>query len=226
MAKLGLCPGMTAAQALQGAPLVFSMVTADQALAAAKDYAPFLAPGALWFDLNSVAPATKQAAACVVTAAGARYVDVAVLAPIVGAELAVPLLLAGPAAQEAEQALRALGFSNIAHAGSEIGRASAIKMIRSVMVKGIEALSDEMMQAAEAAGVAAEVLASLDSSEKYLPWAQRSAYNRERMATHGLRRAAEMTESAKTLESLGVDPVMTRATIQRQVEAAGREVQT
>ena len=94
-------------------------------------------------------------------------------------------------------------------------------MIRSVMVKGIEALTDEMMQAAEAAGVADEVLASLDASEKARPWAEKAAYNRERMATHGARRAAEMEESAKTLAALGVEPVMTRGTVIRQRNAAG-----
>ncbi len=93
-------------------------------------------------------------------------------------------------------------------------------MIRSVMVKGIEALSDEMMRAAEAAGVASEVLASLDASDRALSWAGKVAYNRERMASHGLRRAAEMEESAKTLAALGIEPVMTRGTILRQRSAA------
>ena len=79
-----------------------------------------------------------------------------------------------------------------------------------------------MMQAAQAAGVATEVLASLDASEKPRPWAERAAYNLERMHTHGLRRAAEMEESAKTLLSLGVEPAMTRGTIQRQRESAGK----
>ena len=222
MADAGVIAAESAAAALAGAPLVLSLVTADQALPAAQDYAASLAPGALWCDCNSVAPDTKCAAARAVEAAGGRYVDVAVLAPVNPARLNVPLLLAGPAAEEAAAALGALGFANIRVVGAEVGRASAIKMIRSVMVKGIEALSDEMMQAAEAAGVAAEVLSSLDASEKQRPWAERAAYNLERMHTHGLRRAAEMEESAKTLLSLGVEPAMTRGTIQRQREAAGK----
>jgi 3-hydroxyisobutyrate dehydrogenase-like beta-hydroxyacid dehydrogenase len=209
----------SAEAALDGANLVLSLVTADQALAVAQDYAQYLAPGALWCDLNSVAPATKRAAALVIEAAGGRYVDVAVLAPVEPARLAVPLLLAGPAAPDAEAALRSAGFSNVRAVGSEVGKASAIKMIRSVMVKGIEALTDEMMAAAEAAGVADEVLASLDASEKALPWQSRAAYNLERMHTHGARRAAEMEESAKTLLALGVAPVMTRGTVYRQRQA-------
>jgi 3-hydroxyisobutyrate dehydrogenase-like beta-hydroxyacid dehydrogenase len=215
----------TAAAALAGAPLILSLVTADQALPAAETYARFLAPGALWCDGNSVAPETKRAAAHAVEAAGGHYVDLAILAPVEPKRLAVPLLLSGARAAEAALRLGALGFSDVRIIGSEVGRASAIKMIRSVMVKGVEALTAEMMLAAEAAGVADEVLASLDASEKAMPWTQRAAYNLERMATHGLRRAAEMAESAKTLTALGVEPVMTSGTIRRQNEMAQTAIQ-
>lgn len=220
MDDLGLVSENSAAAALECAPMVLSLVTADQALQAAEDYAPFLAPSALWCDMNSVAPETKRAAAEAVTAAGGRYVDVAILAPVDPARLDVPLLLSGPPAEDAEAALRNLGFTNVRVVGSEVGKASAIKMIRSVMVKGIEALTDEMMAAATAADVVDEVLMSLDASEKTASWRQRAAYNLERMATHGLRRAAEMEESEKALLSLGVTPVMTRGTVYRQRQAA------
>ena len=218
--------GVTAARsnaaAVAGAATVISLVTADQALAAAEDSAAHIAAGALYLDMNSVAPETKRAAAAVIEAAGGRYVDVAILAPVHPARLAVPLLLAGAAADKAEQALCDSGFTHVRVVGSDVGRASAIKMIRSVMVKGIEALTAEMMLAAQAAGVADEVLASLDASEKVQGWGERAAYNLERMATHGARRAAEMEESAKTLQALGVAPVMTRGTVYREREAAGK----
>jgi 3-hydroxyisobutyrate dehydrogenase-like beta-hydroxyacid dehydrogenase len=222
MAECGMTAAASAAEALASAPLVLSLVTADQAEAAAHDYAPLLAPAALWCDLNSVAPDTKRAAARAVEAAGGRYVDAAVLAPVDPLGMAVPLLLAGEAAGEAEAMLRAAGFGNVRVVGRAVGRASAVKMIRSVMVKGIEALTVEMMLAAEAAGVADEVLASLDASEKPRPWAQRAAYNLERMATHGHRRAAEMEESVRTLAALGVEPIMTAGTVRRQREQAGK----
>jgi len=222
-AAQGLVVPDDAAEALAAASLVLSLVTADQALGAAGAYAEQLAPGAIWCDMNSVAPETKRAAARAVEAAGGRYVDVAVLAPVDPAGMAVPLLLSGPAAEEAAVRLGAVGFANRRAVGAEVGRASAIKMIRSVMVKGIEALTAEMMLGALAAGVADEVLASLDASEKTMPWAERAAYNLERMKTHGVRRAAEMEEAARTLDSLGVEPAMTRATVCRQREAAGKD---
>lgn len=225
MAELGVNGTASAEQALRDSPLILSLVTAVQALAAARDSAPFLIPGALWCDMNSVAPGTKRAAAETIEAAGGRYVDVAVLAPVDPARLGVPLLLSGGAADEAATRLAALGFANIRVVGDTVGKASAIKMIRSVMVKGIEALTDEMMAAAAAAGVTDEVLGSLDASEKAQPWAQRAAYNLERMATHGARRAAEMEESAETLRSLGVEPVMTSGTVLRQRSAASKKDQ-
>jgi 3-hydroxyisobutyrate dehydrogenase-like beta-hydroxyacid dehydrogenase len=219
MASAGVEAGADAAATLADRAFVLSLVTADQALAAARDYAPLLIAGALWCDMNSVAPDTKRAAAAAVEAAGGRYVDVAVMAPVEKG-LAVPLLVSGPHAIAAQPLLASLGFSNIRVVGDEVGRASAIKMIRSVMVKGLEALSSECAAAADAAGVFDEVMASLDASEKHQPWADKVAYNRERMATHGARRAAEMEESAKTLQGLGVEPVMTRGTVRLQREAA------
>jgi 3-hydroxyisobutyrate dehydrogenase-like beta-hydroxyacid dehydrogenase len=221
MADAGVETAADASAALADRAFVLSLVTADQALAAARDYAPLLTDGALWCDMNSVAPGTKREAASVIEAGGGRYVDVAVMAPV-DKGLAVPLLVSGPHAIAAQPLLASLGFSNIRVVGDEVGRASAIKMIRSVMVKGLEALSSECAAAAEAAGVFEEVMASLDASEKAAPWADKVAYNRERMATHGLRRAAEMEESAKTLQSLGVEPVMTRGTVRLQREAADK----
>ncbi len=137
------------------------------------------------------------------------------MAPVQPAALGVPVLVSGAHAAEAARVLADVGFSNVRLAGEDIGRASTIKMLRSVMVKGIEALTAEMMVAARQAGVADEVLASLGEN-----WAQRAEYNLERMTMHGQRRADEMEEVARTLETLGVEPLMTHGTIIRQREMA------
>jgi 3-hydroxyisobutyrate dehydrogenase-like beta-hydroxyacid dehydrogenase len=225
MARCGVETGNTAREALAERAFFLSLVTADAALDAARTYAPLLPEGSLWCDMKSVAPETKREAAAVIEASGGRYVDVAVMAPV-DKGMALPLLLAGPHALAAHPLLEALGFSNVAFVGDEVGRASAIKMIRSVMVKGLEALSWECAAAAEAAGVFDEVMASLDASEKPQTWSERIAYNRERMETHGLRRAAEMEESAQTLQGLGIDPVMTRGTVELQRRAANKNKRT
>ena len=198
-------------EAVRHGRAVLSLVTADQALIAAQQTATGLQGGTLYFDMNSVAPQTKIAAASIIEAVGGRYVDVAIMAPVHPARLAVPLLLSGTYADEGAALLRDFGFTNVRSIGGAIGDASSIKMIRSVMVKGIEALTAEMLAAADAADVRDHVLASLGEE-----WIERAAYNIERMTTHGIRRAAEMEEVAKTLSALGVEPIMTRGTIVRQ----------
>jgi 3-hydroxyisobutyrate dehydrogenase-like beta-hydroxyacid dehydrogenase len=174
-------------------------------------------PNAFYFDMNSIAPDTKREAAKLIDAAGGRYVDVAVMAPVNPARLAVPLLVSGPHAEGGAAAMSAIGFINIRVVTGDVGRASSIKMIRSVMVKGQEALTAEMVLAAQQAGVVDDVLSSLGEG-----WDAKAEYNLERMKTHGRRRAAEMEEVAKTLTALGVEPVMTNGTIKRQREMALR----
>ncbi len=205
------CP--TLAAALDGASAVLSLVTADQALAVAQSAAVHIAPQAFFLDMNSVAPQTKRAAAAVIEAAGGRYVDVAVMAPVYPAQMAVPLLVSGPHAQEGAALLGALGFSTVRYVGDEVGRASTIKMLRSVMYKGMEALTAECLIACEKAGVTEEVLGSFGND-----WSSEADYRLDRMMVHGLRRSAEMYESVKTLEGLSVAPLMTRGTAQRQAE--------
>lgn len=206
----------TLAEALAGADTAISLVTADQALAAATASAAFIEPGALWFDMNSVAPETKRRAAAGIEKAGGRYVDVAIMAPVLPRRAAVPLLLCGPHAEEGAASLRAIGFTDLRVVAGPVGAASAIKMIRSVLVKGLEALTTECFLAADVAGVAEEVRASLDASWPEVDWAAKADYNLERMIVHGERRAAEMEEVVKTLDALGTGSAMARAAAERQ----------
>jgi 3-hydroxyisobutyrate dehydrogenase-like beta-hydroxyacid dehydrogenase len=215
-AATGVTGCASLAAALDGAEAVLSLVTADQSLAIALEAAPWLAPGALWFDMNSVAPETKREAARAIEAAGGRHVDVAVMSPVEPKRLDTPLLVSGPHAGAGVAALRDLGFTSVRAVGNATGAASSIKMIRSVMVKGIEALTAECALAADAAGVLDEILASLDASEKPRPWAERFDYNLDRMMLHGARRAAEMHEVGETLHALGIAPMMTEATVNWQ----------
>lgn len=220
-ARAGVVACADAAAAIKGAGAVFSVVTADQALVAAQSAAAVLDAGSLWLDMNSVAPDTKRAAAASIEAAGGRYVDVAVMAPVHPAQRAVPLLVGGPHAEAGAEALTAFGFTNVTIVPGPVGAASSIKMIRSVMVKGLEALTAECFLAADAAGVSDAVGASLNASWPGIDWAQKADYNLERMMVHGLRRAAEMEEVVKTLDALGTGSAMTRGTVERQ-RAIGR----
>jgi len=209
------CAG-SAAEAVRGADTVVSAVTAASSVEAAQSVKAHVSGKPFFLDINSVSPGRKQETARLL-ADNARYVDVAVLAPIHPARHRTPMLLAGPHAQAIAPALRALGM-RVNVAGVEIGAAAAIKMVRSVMIKGIEALTLECFLAAARAGVVDEVAASMKNNYPGLDWAKIVPYNLERMANHGERRAAEMEESADTLRELGVEPLMTLATVRRQRE--------
>ncbi len=202
----------TAPEALTGAEAVFSVVTADQAHEAALAALPGLAKGALFFDCDSCAPQTKTRTAAEVDAAGGRYVDVAVMAPVHPRLHRTPLLISGPHAEAAAAALAALGMSAKIHPGP-VGAASAVKMIRSIMMKGLEALVCECVLAGRKAGVIETVLDSLDDTYPGFDWKKRSAYMLERVMTHGVRRAAEMREVALTVDLIGLRGEMSRASV-------------
>jgi 3-hydroxyisobutyrate dehydrogenase-like beta-hydroxyacid dehydrogenase len=199
--------------------MIFSLVTADQALAAAEQTARWIEKDALFFDCNSCSPSTKVASSRLIEAAGGRYVDIAVMAPVYPAKHLTPLLAAGPHAEAATEALGGLGM-RVTAAGDRIGQASSIKMLRSVIIKGFEALTAESMLAARKAGVEDAVLASLQASDPGIDWARRSAYNLERMMVHGARRAAEMREVAKTLSDLGLPDRLSSAAADWQQQIA------
>jgi 3-hydroxyisobutyrate dehydrogenase-like beta-hydroxyacid dehydrogenase len=211
-------------QALVGARLIFCLVTADQALEAARTASPHLQQGAIWLDCNSCAPQTKEKAALVIEAAGGKYVDVAVMAPVYPKRHQVPLLLAGPHAQAAAGLIEQLEMRPTI-TGGKVGDASSVKMLRSVMIKGLEALTAECLLAARRAGVEEAVLASLQASDPGIDWRARGAYNLERMMVHGARRAAEMDEVRVTLQELGIPDWMSRGTVewQRTVSALDLE---
>lgn len=211
-AAAGIAGAATLADALAARPLVFSLVTADQAHAAASNAAQGDLAGALFLDCNSCAPGTKRRSAQLVENAGGRYVDVAVMAPVHPRLHRTPLLVSGPHAQAAADALQGLGMAAGIVAG-ELGAASAIKMTRSIMIKGLEALVAECVLAGRKAGIEDAVLDSLEETFPGFGWRKRAAYMLERAMTHGVRRAAEMREVALTVEELGLGSDMSQATV-------------
>jgi 3-hydroxyisobutyrate dehydrogenase-like beta-hydroxyacid dehydrogenase len=210
----GIRVASSAADAIHDAEIVISAVTAASSYDAAQSVGGHLHGSPFYLDVNSVSPGRKQATANLL-GDGARYVDVAIVSAIHPARHKSPMMLAGPHAAAAEPFLTALGMKTQI-VGGEVGAAAAIKMIRSVMVKGIEALTLECFLAASRAGVVDQVAASLRNNYPTLDWAKIAEYNIERMASHGIRRAAEMREVADTLRELGVEPLMTAGTIERQ----------
>lgn len=217
----GLACAETTSGAVSDAEIVLSLVTADQAISASEAAKGHMNAGSFFFDMNSVAPQTKQTASRVLGSREVNYIDAAIMSPVYPAGRAVPILLSGPNVGQAQQLLSGLGFSNVMQAGDKIGQASTIKMLRSIMIKGIEALTAECVLAANKAGALDAVLAALGDD-----WAEKANYNLDRMMIHGTRRAAEMEEVVKTIQDLGMQASMTAGTVQRQAAIGSLNIKT
>ena len=202
-------------EAIRGAHIIVSAVTAASSSDVAREAASNLVPGQIFADLNSVSPGTKRSNARLIEAAGGRYVDVAVMAPVPPYGLKVPILLGGKAAADLVTRLAPAGM-NFEIVADDIGTASAIKMCRSVMIKGLEALVVECLLGARHYGVEDRVLASLEETFPQMNWDERADYLVSRVVVHGRRRAAEMREVAVTIREAGLESFMASATAQCQ----------
>jgi 3-hydroxyisobutyrate dehydrogenase-like beta-hydroxyacid dehydrogenase len=216
---LGVSLPASGAEAAAGADIVISAVTASQAESVARAARDWLRPGQIFLDVNSAAPATKRSAAAHVEAAGASYVEGAVMAPVLKPGLAVPILAGGPAAAGTAARMNALGM-NLTPVSTEHGVASAMKLCRSIVIKGLEALMVDCTAACEGWNVKEPVFASLSDTFPSIDWSALSENMRERVATHGVRRAAEMREAADMLAALGLDPGLAAAVAAAQARGA------
>jgi 3-hydroxyisobutyrate dehydrogenase-like beta-hydroxyacid dehydrogenase len=195
--------------AVRDAELVLSLVTAAGASEVARAAAGALAEGAVYADLNTCPARLKRELAAAVEAAGARFADVAVMAPVPGKGLRAPLVACGTGAAAFAEMLRPLG-AQIEVLPGEPGVAASRKLIRSVFMKGLAAALLEADAAARAAGCeawfrrnAAETLAQADAHvvDRLL----------EGSRVHAGRRLHELRASADLLRELGIEPRITEA---------------
>ena len=211
----GIALATSHADAVRGADLVISAVTASQAVPVAQACAAGLKKGAFFLDFNSASPGAKIRAAKTVNAVGARYVEGAVMTSVPPYRIKVPLLLGGPDAAALGPVLNGLGFA--ARVASEkLGVASATKMCRSVMIKGLEAMVIESFTTARAYGVEDAVLASLKETFPGIDWEKQASYFFQRVIEHGRRRSEEVREVAETVREAGLTPWSASGTAERQ----------
>ncbi|CAN1548414.1 MmsB 3-hydroxyisobutyrate dehydrogenase and related beta-hydroxyacid dehydrogenases [Rhabdaerophilaceae bacterium] len=216
---LGVTLAETLEDATRAATIVISAVTASEAETVAQASSPFLSRDQIFFDLNSAAPSTKQRAARHVEPSGAHYVEAAVMAPVLKPGIRVPILVGGPHAHAAAERLNGLGM-NLTSVATEYGRASAMKLCRSIMIKGIEALMVDCTAACESWQVKEQVFGSLAETFPSIDWYSLSDNMRERVATHGVRRSAEMYEAGEMLAALEMDPSLANAVAAAQLRGA------
>jgi len=206
--------------------VIFSAVTADQAANAASQTAPFLTSRHCYADLNSVSPQMKQAISRTVSGSGARFVEVAMMAPVPPHGHKVPMLLGGEAAPAFIELMKPFGMRMEVVSTDQIGRAAAVKMFRSIIYKGLEALIFECVLGASHYGAEPRVFASLNESFPGIDFQKLADYMVGRVVVHGERRAREMEEVANTLRELGVEPMMAEATVRRMDWAADLDWKT
>lgn len=213
--KAGVQVVPSMAELLAKAELVISAVTASQTLPVARAAANGIRPATWFIDLNSASPGTKGECSGLIDAAGGRYIECAVMTSVPPHGIKVPMLLGGPFAGAIRPLLSSLGFS-VEVADERIGIASAIKMCRSVVIKGMEAIFIESLFTARHYGVEAQVLATLQETFPTLDWEEQASYFFSRVAQHGQRRAEEMREVALTVQEAGLHPHMAAAIAERQ----------
>jgi 3-hydroxyisobutyrate dehydrogenase-like beta-hydroxyacid dehydrogenase len=198
------------AQLCGQAQLVISAVTASNTLAVAQAAAPLMPAGSFFLDLNSASPGTKRQAAALVDAAGGRYVEAGVMTSVPPYGIRVPMLLGGSHAAALLPVLQGWGM-DAKIASEQLGVASATKMCRSVMIKGLEALVLESYATARHHGVEAAMIATLQETFPGIDWQRQGSYFFSRVAQHGKRRAEEMREVANTVREAGFEPFMSSA---------------
>lgn len=214
----------SAAELCAASNLVISAVTASNTVAVAREAAAHLQSGAVFLDLNSASPGAKREAAALIEAAGGQYVEAGVMTSVPPYGIRVPMLLGGPHADALAGRLVAWGMDARA-VSPELGVASAIKMCRSVMIKGLEALVIESYTAARAYGVEDYVLPTLQETFPSIDWTEQGRYFYSRVVQHGRRRAEEMREVANTVREAGFEPWMAAATAEKQDWVAGLAAQ-
>ncbi|MFZ4479045.1 MAG: DUF1932 domain-containing protein [Rhodoferax sp.] len=213
--RCGITAAGSMAQLCQGADLLISAVTASSTLAVAQAAAPHIRRGTFFLDLNSASPGTKQQAAALIDAAGAHYVEAGVMSSVPPYGIRVPMLLGGERAEELGSVLSQWGM-DASTVSTQLGIASAIKMCRSVMIKGLEALVIESYATARAYGVEQHVLPTLAATFPSIDWDTQGAYFFSRVVQHGQRRAQEMREAANTVREAGFPPLMANAIADKQ----------
>jgi 3-hydroxyisobutyrate dehydrogenase-like beta-hydroxyacid dehydrogenase len=206
--------------AARDADLVISAVTASQAVTVACDTARGLSPTSFYLDFNSASPQAKQRAAEYVDGVGGRFVEGAVMTSVPPYRLNVPLLLGGPDAEALAPMLQTLGFSATRVVSTTLGVASATKMCRSVMIKGLEAMVIESFTTARRYGVEDAVIASLYETFPGIDWETQAAYFFQRVIEHGRRRSEEVREVAQTVREAGLEPFSASGTAERQAWVA------
>jgi len=213
----------SAAEAVEGAAFVISLTSAKVAVDVAKQVLPLMKAGQTYLDFNAASPETKRILAGLERPEGVRLCDVAVMGPVPLNGHKVPLLLAGDGGQAFVDAMTPYGM-RMELLDAPVGGASAIKMIRSVFMKGFPQVLLECLLAAQEYGVTEKMLDSLDGTIGGKSVRQMADQVFTPTVIHAARRAAEMKEVVRMLDSVGLGSQMSAAADQRLTDLAALHI--
>jgi 3-hydroxyisobutyrate dehydrogenase-like beta-hydroxyacid dehydrogenase len=189
---------------LTGVDLVISAVFGGVALDVARQSLPHMRRDSIYADFTTASPSDLHIAGQIAPKANVQFIDVAIIGAIGIGGPKTPLLCAGSATDELVEVLKGIG-APIRLVGTNPGDAVALKLLRSVFTKGLEALSVECLMAAEQRGLRQElyeVLSDIDQS----PIRNFMETTVTTHVRHAGRRLAEVREARLQLVSEGIQP--------------------
>jgi 3-hydroxyisobutyrate dehydrogenase-like beta-hydroxyacid dehydrogenase len=218
--EIDASPSKGMEELLSRVEIVISCVTGAMAVSVAEEAAPFLRTGHIYADVNTAAPRVKEQVAGIVEPTGAGFVDAAMMGAIPTFLHRVPILASGGGAERFRLAMHPYGM-NIRVIGPKPGQASAIKMFRSIFMKGLLALFIEMLTATHRYGVDELVLGSIAESLDGVPFLETARLQMTKGVVNAERMAHEMEEVIATLEGMNLPAGMSRAAIEKLLWCAG-----
>jgi len=218
--ELDASPSEGMEELLSRVEIVISCVTGAMAVSVAEEAAPFLRTGLIYADVNTAAPRVKEQVAGIVEPAGAGFVDAAMMGAIPTFLHRVPILASGGSAERFRLAMQPYGM-NIRVIGPKPGQASAIKMFRSIFMKGLLSLLIEMLTATHRYGVDELVLGSIAESLDDVPFLETARLQMTKGVVNAERMAHEMEEVIATLEGMNLPAGMSRAAMEKLLWCAG-----
>lgn len=205
----------TLEELVDNSDFIFCAVSANAAIPLAMAAKPFLKEGQYYVDMNSTSPATKMSIRDIIAETKAKYVEVAIMAPIASYGCKVPIFACGDGAKEFREIFNNIGM-NVSYLGKKVGKASAIKMVRSTCIKGFIALLVETLAAANKFDIVPEIMESVKKTIlEENPFEESVTIFLTGTVLHSARFTHEMEEALETLKGAGSDYTMTAATVEK-----------
>lgn len=194
--------------------IILSVTPGEASIESAEAFAPHVTAKHVFVDLASATPKIKRSAGQALRDAGANFADASIMGTPHADGHRLPILASGPAAEEFRDVMSPWGLK-IELISGELGAASGIKIMRSVIAKGLEALLVECVLGARRYAIDEAVLHSFGRFMDSRPFEEIANFFLVSDVIHAERRAQEARMSVNALEEAGVDAIMTRATAER-----------